>query len=242
MRIACLSDIHGNIRGLDACLADLREQGGADTIVGVGDYCMDGPRPRHVVERLREIGATCIRGNTDRYIAESDTTDDDDAERAALAWQRETLGAENVVWLGALPFETRFGDGADALLVVHANPANDDEHVWPQATDAQLERLFAATPERTIAFGHLHLPYARMWRDRLLINVASAGLPKDGDPRASYAILTQRSNGWQVKHRRVAFDVDRVVRDIERCGMPESKKRVNVLRRHRYKELDERIP
>ena len=242
MRVACFSDIHGNIRGLDACLADLREQGGADTIVGAGDYCMDGPRPRAVVERLRELGATCIRGNTDRYIAEPDTPGDDDAERAALAWQRKTLGAEHVAWLGALPFEARFGDGADALLVVHANPANDDEHVWPQATDAQLERLFATTPERTIAFGHLHLPYARMWRDRLLVNVASAGLPKDGDPRASYAILTQRGGGWQVKHRRVVFDVERVVRDIERSGMPETTKRVNVLRRHRYKVLDERIP
>ncbi len=243
MRVACFSDIHGNIRAFDACLADLRDQGGADTIVGVGDYCMDGPRPAAVVDRLRELGAICIRGNTDRYIAEPKiASDDDDAEGEALAWQREKLGAENVAWLGALPFEARFGEGPGALLVVHANPVNDDEHVWPQATDAQLERLFAATPERAIAFGHLHVPYARMWRERLLVNVASAGLPKDGDPRASYAILTQRSGGWQAKHRRVAFDVERVVRDIERSGMPDAKKRVNVLRRHRYKVLDERIP
>ena len=242
MRVACFSDIHGNIRGLDACLADLRDQGGADTIVGVGDYCMDGPRPAAVVERLRELGALCIRGNTDRYIAESMRAGDAAAEDAALAWQREKLGSEHLAWLGSLPFDARFGEGADALLVVHANPINDDEHVWPQATDAQLERLFAATPERTIAFGHLHVPYARLWRERLLVNVASAGLPKDGDPRASYAILTQRSGGWQVKHRRVAFDVERVVREIERSGMPDTKKRVNVLRRHRYKVLDERIP
>ena len=203
---------------------------------------MDGPRPAAVVERLRELDAICIRGNTDRYIVESMRAGDAAVEDAALAWQREQLGAAQLSWLGALPFETRFGEGADALLVVHANPVNDDEHVWPQATDAQLERLFAKTSERAIAFGHLHVPYARMWRMRLLVDVASAGLPKDGDPRASYAILTQRSGGWQVEHRRVAFDVERVVREIERSGMPDAKKRVNVLRRHRYKALDERIP
>jgi diadenosine tetraphosphatase ApaH/serine/threonine PP2A family protein phosphatase len=86
------------------------------------------------------------------------------------------------------------------------------------------------------------LPYVRRWRDKLLVNVASAGLPKDGDPRASYAIFTQRPDGWQVKHRRVAFDVEKVVREIEKSGMPEMEHRIRVLRRHRYKELDERIP
>ncbi|GAC1400302.1 MAG: metallophosphoesterase family protein [Vulcanimicrobiaceae bacterium] len=242
MRLACFSDIHGNIRGLDACLADLRAQGGADRIVGVGDYCMDGPQPRAVVERLRELGAVCVRGNTDRAIGETDGHDDDARERAALAWQRAALGAPNVAWLAALPFATRFGAGPEALLVAHANPKTDDEHLWPDAGDALLERAFADVPERTFAFGHLHLPYVRVWRDRLLVNVASAGLPKDGDARASYAILTQRPGGWQVKHRRVPFDVEKVVRDIERSGMPDPAKRVNVLRRHRYKELDERIP
>ena len=70
MRVAIVSDIHGNVRGLEACLADLRAQGGADLVIGAGDYCMDGPRPREVLECLKEAGATCVRGNTDRYIAE----------------------------------------------------------------------------------------------------------------------------------------------------------------------------
>jgi predicted phosphodiesterase len=243
MRLALLSDVHGNLRGLDACLEDLRAQGGADTIVGAGDYCMDGPRPREVVERLREIGAVCLRGNTDRYVSDTATfSDADDEEGEALAWQRAALGPEPLAWLAGLPFALRFGDDRDGLLVVHANPINDDEHLWPDASDAQLERLTAGVEQRTIAFGHLHLPYARVWRDRLLVDVASAGLPKDGDPRAGYAILTRRPGGWEVKHRRVAFDVEKAVRDIERSGMPEAKKRVNVLRRHRYKQLDERIP
>jgi predicted phosphodiesterase len=243
VRLALFSDIHGNIRGLDACLADLRAQGGADTIVGVGDYCLDGPSGRAVLERLHELGAVCVRGNTDRYIFDRDGVRDDDPEEgASVAWQREALGDAWVAWLGALPFAANFGGGADGLLVVHANPKADDEHLWPDAGDALLERVTHGVTQRTIAFGHLHLPYVRMWRDRLFVNVASAGLPKDGDPRVGYAILTQRSGGWQVKHRRVDFDVEKYAREIEKSGMPDTKKRLTVLRRHRYKAIDERIP
>jgi len=242
MRLAIFSDIHGNLRGLDACLADLAAQGGADTLVGAGDFCMDGPRPREVVERLQERGAICLRGNTDRYISDGAEPGDDPDEVEQIAWQRAALGEDGVAWLARLPFALQFGGDRSGLLVVHANPKTDDEHIWPDAGDAFLERVTEGVPEQTIAFGHLHLPYSRIWRDRLFVNVASAGLPKDGDPRAGYAILTQRPGGWQVKHRRVAFDVDKTARDIEKSGMPGAKKRVAVLRRHRYKQLDERIP
>jgi putative phosphoesterase len=241
MRLAIFSDIHGNIRAFDACLDDLRAQGGADAIVGAGDYCMDGPKPGAVLERLVEIGAVCLRGNTDRYLFDTTTMPDAD-DVPELAWHRRALGDTWLSWLAALPFSLRFGNGPDGLLVVHANPHADDEHVWPDADDAFLERVTHGVTERTIAFGHLHLPYVRTWRDKVFVNVSSAGLPKDGDPRAGYAILTQRSGGWEVKHRRVAFDVERVVREIEKSGMPDVEKRVRVLRRHRYKQLDERIP
>ncbi|MBC5800731.1 MAG: metallophosphoesterase family protein [Candidatus Eremiobacteraeota bacterium] len=248
MRIAVLSDVHGNIRGLEACLADLDEQGGADTLVAAGDFCLDGPRPVDVLECLRERGARCLRGNTDREIVEfadaaGNGQNSETAEEAAgLNWQCRRLGSSWLRWLRDLPFALRFGDGADGLLIVHANPKNDDEHLWPDADDALLERVTDGVAERTIAFGHLHLPYVRAWRDRLLVDVASAGLPKDGDPRAGYAIFTQRSGGWQVKHRRVVFDVDKVVHDIKQSGMPNAVKRIKVLRRHRYKQLAERIP
>jgi putative phosphoesterase len=239
VRVAIVSDIHGNVRGLDACLADLAEQGGADVIVGAGDFCMDGPRPREVLERLDEVGARCVRGNTDRYIA---CGVDGDEMAAALAWQRERLGERWLAWLRDLPHSLRIGSAANELLVVHANPKNDDEQLWPDADDGLLVRMTSGVPERTIVFGHLHLPYVRAWRDRVFVNVASAGLPKDGDPRVGYAILTERPGGWEIKHRRVEFDVAKVARQIRKSGMPEAQKRVRVLLRHRYKEIGERIP
>src|SRR5208282_2768386 len=99
---------------------DLREQGGADAIVGGGDYCMDGPRPREVLERLAELGARCVRGNTDRYLSDPGFAGDEE-DGASLTWQRERLGETWLKWLGALPFSLRLGEGEprDALLVFH---------------------------------------------------------------------------------------------------------------------------
>ena len=239
MRIAILSDIHGNVHALDRCLDDLHARGGADVIVAAGDLCLDGPRPKHVLKRLEQTGAQCLRGNTDRMVAQTDPDQADPEDASAIAWVRAQIGEERARMLGQLPFALTFGDGEDGLLVCHANPLSDDEHVWPDAFDDTLERMFDHVPQRTIAFGHLHLPYVRVWRGRTLINVASAGLPKDGDPRAHYALLTQRSGGWEVQSRRVAFDVEKVARQLRKSGIPDVEKRLTALYRHRYPKLGE---
>ena len=244
MRIAILSDIHGNLVGLDACLADLHAQGGADVIVAAGDLCLDGPKPKRVLQRLQEIGAKCVRGNTERFICDPDSalSELSDADRKQISWARSEIGEKWLAWLAQLPFSQRFGEPENELLVVHANPASDNEHLWPDADDATLERLIGDEKAPVIAFGHLHLPYVRIWRGKMLVNVASAGLPKDGDPRAGYAILTQCSGGWEVKHRRVAFDVKKVATQLADCGIPESAELISTLRRHRYKRLKTLIP
>lgn len=239
MRVAVLSDIHGNAVALEACLADLAHAGGADRIVAAGDLCLDGPKPRRVLRRLKEIGAHVIRGNTDRMVALDDPAQYEDEDRASIIWQRGALGQEWVAWLGAAPLSVAIGNAEDGLMIVHATPARDDEHVWPDAGDDQLERITSGVVQRTLAFGHLHVPYVRMWRDRMLVNVASAGLPKDGDPRAHYAIFTQQPGGWSVRSRRVTFDVDKLEKQIRKSGMPYPDEHVAVLRRHRYKQLPE---
>ena len=241
-RLAVFSDIHGNVVGLDACLADLHRQGGADAIVGAGDFCSDGPKPRQVLQRLAELNAKCVRGNSDRYVISDDLGDFNAQERAQIEWQRREIGDKWLRWMRELPFSLRFGEPGNELLVVHANPTSDDEHIWPDSPDCELERLIGSESANTIAFGHLHLPFARFWRGKLLVNVASAGLPKDGDPRAGYAILTERSGGWEVKHRRVDFNVKKVATQLRSCGIPHSDECINVLRRHRYKKLNTIIP
>ena len=243
MRIAVLSDIHGNLVGLDACLADLQAQGGADAIVAAGDLCLDGPKPKKVLQRLEEIGAQCVRGNTDRYLSDENGAESfDGVEDSQIAWTRNDVGERWLAFLRELPFALRIGEDDNQLLVVHANPKSDDEHLWPDADDAILERTIGDELASAIAFGHLHLPYVRIWRGKMLVNVASAGLPKDGDPRACYAIFTERNGGWQVKHRRVAFDVKKVATQLADCGIPGNAELIATLRRHRYKRLKETIP
>jgi putative phosphoesterase len=243
MRIAVLSDLHGNLLALDACLADLESQGGAEGIVVAGDLCLDGPKPKKVLQRLEEIGAACVRGNKDRYLYDDAAAEKlSSGEKAQAAWTRRELGERWLGWLRELPFALRIGEDENQLLIVHANPLNDDEHLWPDADDATLTRLVGDERATAIAFGHLHLPYVRIWKGRMLVNVASAGLPKDGDPRACYAIFTERDAGWQVKHRRVAFDVKRVATQLADSGIPESGDLIATLRRHRYKRLKSIIP
>jgi putative phosphoesterase len=242
MRLGVLSDIHGNLVGLDACLADLQAQGGADAIVAAGDLCADGPKPRKVLQRLEQLGVACLRGNTDRYLADPRGETFEPQAEAQLAWTRRDLGEKWVTWLRDLPFALRIGDDDNQLLVVHANPKSDNEHLWPDADETTLERMVGDEAATAIAFGHLHLPYVRMWRGKLLVNVASAGLPKDGDPRACYAILTERDGGWQVKHRRVPFDVKKVATQLSDCGIPGSDELIATLRHHRYKQLKSQVP
>jgi putative phosphoesterase len=243
VRIAVLSDIHGNLLALDACLADIESQGGADAVVVAGDLCLDGPKPKKVLQRLEEIGASCVRGNTDRYLSEDSSNEKfTAAESAQIAWTRREIGEHWESWLKDLPFALRIGDDENQLLVVHANPKTDDEHLWPDAGEDILKRLIGDEQATAIAFGHLHIPYVRVWRGKLLANVSSAGLPKDGDPRAGYAIFTERQGGWQVKHRRVAFDVKKVATQLADCGIPESVELIATLRRHRYKRLKNLIP
>ncbi|HEX3368764.1 MAG TPA: metallophosphoesterase family protein [Candidatus Cybelea sp.] len=243
MRIAVLSDIHGNLLALDACLADLEAQGGADAVIVAGDLCLPGPKPKKVLQRLEELGAACIRGNKDRFLCDGASDGEHSAaDVARIDWTRRELGERWLSWLRDLPFAMRIGEDDNQLLIVHANPKNDEEHIWPDADEATLERLVGDERATTIAFGHLHLPYVRMWRGRLLVNVASAGVPKDGDPRACYAILTERAGGWEVKHRRVTFDVKKVATQLSDCGIPESAELIATLRRHRYKQLKKLIP
>jgi putative phosphoesterase len=243
MRIAVLSDIHGNLLALDACLADLESQGSADAIVIAGDLCLGGPKPKKVLQRLEEIGASCIRGNTDRYLSEDSPGENfEAAEAAQIAWTRRDVGERWLSWLKELPFAMRIGEDENQLLIVHANPKSDDEHIWPDADETALQRLIGDERATAIAFGHLHLPYVRAWHGKLLVNVSSAGLPKDGDPRAGYAIFAERDGGWEVKHRRVLFDVKKVATQLADCGIPESAELIATLRRHRYKQLQNLIP
>lgn len=235
MRVAVISDIHGNQLAFEAVLRDLAEQPGIDQTVIAGDLCLNGPRPRQALEMVRELRCPVIQGNVDAEVANG-APDKGAKKRTTVSWTREEIGQNGIDYLAGLPFSQRIAGPEDDLLIVHANPLNLDDTIFPNAPDTELERLLGGLDDEigALAFGHLHIAYTRRWRQLLLADVASCGLPRDEDLRAAYGILTSQDGAWQAEIRRVAYDVEAVVKQIKTCGMPNADKRVKTLLEARY--------
>jgi putative phosphoesterase len=236
MRIAVISDIHGNQIALEEVLQDLRRQPEVNQVVIAGDLCLNGPRPRQVLEIVQGLNCPVIQGNVDAEVA-SGTPGKGAKKRTTVSWTREEIGEENIKYLAKLPISHRIAnpEGSD-LLVVHANPLNQEDAIMPNASDTVLERFLGGLKADigALAFGHLHIAYTRRWRHLLLADIASCGLPRDEDLRAAYGIFTWKDGVWNVEIRRVAYDVEEMVRQIKTCGMPNIEKRIKTLREARY--------
>jgi predicted phosphodiesterase len=193
--LACIYDVHGNLPALDAVLADARGQGAERFLLG-GDYALFGGWPAETVERLRALDpAVWIRGNVDRWTANPADAPDDDVPQSAIAACREALGDELVGELGALPEQIAL----DGVRYCHGSPISDVKSFLPEPAPVEPDLLGDAT-ERTIVFGHTHLPFSREGPDGVeLVNPGSVGIPLDGDTRAAYALL---HDDGAVEHRR----------------------------------------
>jgi putative phosphoesterase len=207
MRIAVVSDVHGNLTALEAVLADLAEVR-PDLVVQGGDVAFGGPHPAVVVDRIRELGWPSVLGNTDVVLAGDDAIPE--ASRAFIgptaARCRELLGPERVAWLTSRPLEWR-GEGVSL-----AHSVRDD--CWTivphDAPDDALRAAYAAPGVAVAVYGHIHHAYVRRLGDLTVVNAGSVSMALDGDPRATYAVLED----GRVEHRRVAYDVERVAADL----------------------------
>ena len=236
MRIAIISDIHGNQVALDAVLEDLASQPDVDHLVVAGDLCLNGPCPREVLETVQRLDCPVIQGNVDAEVVTA-APDKGEKKRSTAAWTREQIGPKGIQYLASLPFSYRIPnrDGSD-LLVVHANPLNLEDAIFPNASDSTLEHLLGGLDPTigALAFGHLHIAYTRQWRHLFLVDVGSCGLPRDEDHRASYAILNWQDTVWEAEIRRVVYDVKAVVKQIKTSSMPNPDKRAKLLLEAKY--------
>src|SRR5437867_24740 len=215
MRIALLSDVHGNLAGLRAVAAALAREGPLDHVVVAGDHLLGGPRPRETWQALVASGWTLLRGNEDERLvaerAEDVPNPGDPRYRRALiaghAWARAALDPATLRALAALPPSYRLATPAGDLLVVHATPHSAHGLAGAPATPlAELAAMYAGTGAAAIAFGHYHQSFVRPTPFGLLVNVASVGLPRDRQPLAAYTILTPTAEGWVVEQRHVPYD------------------------------------
>lgn len=218
MRVAIFSDVHGNLSALEIVLADIERQA-PDLVVFAGDLCLFGPRPAECLRLVLERQTPSVIGNTDAWLA--DTSKPPERHPEAIEWTRGQLTPDELARLGRLPFALRLCPTARAgndLLIVHANPRDWNEIVFPseaeqierwgkvRQSDDELEPLFGGLEAAVVAYGHLHIPNVRPWRELTLVNVSSVSMPGDGDGRAKYALLEWRDGRWSARHVRLTYD------------------------------------
>jgi len=202
VRIALLSDVHGNADALEAVLADV---GAADGYWFLGDLVAHGPRPAECVRRVRELpGLVAVRGNTDRYTL---TSPPDPVMVASFEWTRSSLSADDLIWLGSLPL--------DDVLMVHASPGRDDgPGLDPHTADDDLVAVFSGEGGGLVLVGHTHHPDERRLGDVRVVNPGSVSLPRTSEAVTRYAVLTSADDGSSVEHRVVPYDRDAVLADL----------------------------
>jgi putative phosphoesterase len=228
MKVAIYSDMHGNIHALDAVLADI-EQHGVDTRYCLGDLVGYGAFPNGVVDRMRREGTPTVMGNYDDGVGfdrEECGCAYRDAEEQrlgdlSLRWTRSAVTAENKAFLRALVPELRFDADGRRYRLVHGSPRRMNEYLFADRPLSSFERLAATSEADVLLFGHTHKPYTKRVRDVLFINTGSVGKPKDGDPRACWALIDTEGD-VAVEFRRVVYDVEAAAAAIRRSELPDT--------------------
>jgi putative phosphoesterase len=227
MRVALIGDVHANLPALEAVLAHARE-GGATRIWNIGDFVGYGPFPDEVVRRLRREGAISIAGNYDLKVLKFKKKQDKwrtskrPEKWLAFKWAYEHLSKESRMYLRSLSPELRMRVAGRRILLTHASPASNEEHLTPDTPTERLRELAGMADADLVICGHSHQPFTRQVQGVWFINTGSVGRPDDGNPRATYAILTIEPDVFEVRHYRVEYDVARVVAAIRDEGLPEA--------------------
>jgi len=223
VRVAVVSDVHGNLAALEAVVADLHVIS-PDLVLQAGDTAVIGPRPAEVVDRLRELAWPALVGNTDQMLWEPATRAEQERRAPRLRswldvlfgvlapWAAERLGDDRLAWLSSLPEERRAG----AVRVVHASPGDLWRAPMPDAADSELAATYGGAPAAVAVYGHIHRPFVREMPGLSVANCGSVGLPYDGDPRAAYLLV----DDGRPSVRRVEYDMERARRDLAASGFP----------------------
>jgi predicted phosphodiesterase len=237
MRLAILSDIHGNSIALDAVLADIELQGGVDAYWILGDLVAVGHDPTGVLEKLLRLpNAHFVGGNTDRYVTTGDTGTltltkvqadplmlSGFAEASkSFAWTQGAITAIGQLdWLASLPLEQRIAlpDGT-RVLGVHASPLNDEKGFNPSQSDDNRRALLAGSDADLIFCGHTHWPLDVQVGGTRILNLGSVSNPHAPDLRAKYALLQAEDSGHHIERRFVNYDHQAVIAALHRVRHP----------------------
>lgn len=222
MRAIVISDIHGNIDALRALESQCgRRLDEFDRVVCLGDLVDYGPDPGEVIDWVRARATDVIRGNHDHAMATGEPCQSAPAylEASILTRQRlrSTLTNDQVAYLDGLPERQALTAGRLSWHLVHATPADPlYGYLPPDATDEQWISAVAGLTGQTVLVGHTHLAFVRSVAGGLVVNPGSIGMPKDGHPFGSYAIIEDRA----VRFCRIVYDPEPMLGRLRSLGLP----------------------
>jgi putative phosphoesterase len=222
MRVAIVSDIHGNLRAFRAVVADLR-QVAPDLVIHGGDLAYGGAHPAEIIDQVRSLGWPGVRGNTDEMLwapeglAEFAATAPKLAPLLAILQEMipptlANIGEERLRWLEGLPFLY----SQEGLSLVHASPNNLWRAPMPNASDDELQTTYTSLRAQIAVYGHIHRPYIRRLPEMTVANTGSVSQSHDGDRRASYLVI----EGESITIRRIEYDVESEAEEVLRSGLP----------------------
>ena len=237
MRLAVVSDVHGNLCALEAVARDV-ERANPDLVLHGGDLVLMGSRPAEVVDLVRELGWPGVLGNTDEVLWRPELRTELEEQMPKLGAllrlifhdytpaTKELLGEERLAWLRELPPERR----EDGLVLLHAGPGDLWRAPLPEASDDELLETYGGLAAELVVYGHIHRPYVRELPQLTVANSGAAGMPFDGDWHASYLLIDE----GRVEIRRVEYDLERELSDLAAMAYPDAARLGEMRRRGEF--------
>lgn len=232
MRLAIISDIHGNAYALDVTLADIKAQG-VDQVVCLGDAIQGGAQPAETVQRLRDLSCPVIMGNADAWLLTGQETGNEGvtpAQEEVRQWALARLSEADRTFIAAFVPTIRIPlTDSDGLLCFHGSPASFDDIILPTMSYDEVRPYFAGQDARWFTGGHTHVQQIRRVGDGFYFNPGSIGVayshdqPEDDfhlDPWAEYAILIATGTTVSLEFRQVPFDVATLLEVTRLSGRP----------------------
>lgn len=218
-KVAIVSDVHANLEALEAVLAETH---GLDVIC-LGDLVDYGANPNEVIEIVRQRGIRTIMGNHDWAAVSGDTSLFNARAAMSSIWTRAHLTGQNLEFVRTLVPEIRSTFELEECYFTHGSP---DDRLWEYVDPRTHSELFghylAKLGVGIIGLGHTHVPFVWKEEGKVVFNPGSVGQPRDGDPRASFAVLSVEEQEVGVDIRRVEYDVQKAASKIREAGLPES--------------------
>jgi len=219
MRIAVISDIHSNLTALEAVIDKLPKH---DDLFCLGDIVGYGPQPNEVIARLAELHpSVTILGNHDYAVISGDVQGFSTNAATAVEWTRRKLNEVSHDYLAALKPSARIQREGRSFALYHGSPLDPlNEYIFPSLPATIGRSLVKAASASIVLLGHTHMPMLHKFEGDLLANPGSVGQPRDGDPRASFALLSLSEGDVRFEVQRVRYDVGLVADRILSNGLP----------------------